>query len=455
MGGDISVHNDSGNQFTVSMLLYRDTADLGLLITDYISLFTWDSTQGAYMFDSIFYLSIDSNLLNSQRPYFPPGEEMGIYTAPIKLDPGKYRFVFSSCCRNPLILNIATPGSEQVIFYADLETKAGTLTSTASCEDFAVGYFALNRPVAFNILPETFEGDSISWGLAVPIGQYPYTTYVGAPMVPVGGFSSPYSDPSGPFTMNPYSGEIKWTPNAYGDFAQSLQINKYRSGQQVSTFVRDMQFVVVSSGGASPVSFVPQTPVIYDSVGDFNYLIYTPGQALSFKINAYCLGSTVKFKAYSPTLNYSSNPATFFTSIGLYDSTSGIYSWTPPPGFNTNVPVVFRLMAGSFVQDYTLLLLPAPMTYTEVAKVSKQDELFTLYPNPSKGNFSMKLNLKQALHGEVTLFSVLGKPVLRQILELNAGEYTLPFSAELASGTYYMILKDGGNMLQAKTLVIE
>jgi hypothetical protein len=112
-------------------------------------------------------------------------------------------------------------------------------------------------------------------------------------------------------------------------------------------------------------------------------------------------------------------------------------------------------MAGSFVQDYTLLLLPAPMTYTEVAKVSKQDELFTLYPNPSKGNFSMKLNLKQALHGEVTLFSVLGKPVLRQILELNAGEYTLPFSAELASGTYYMILKDGGNMLQAKTLVIE
>jgi Secretion system C-terminal sorting domain len=455
MGGDISVLNDSIGKYTISMNLYRDTADLGLLITDYIKIFHYDSTQAAYLFDSLFYVTLDSNLTNSLRPYFPPGEEMGIYKAPINLAPGKYRFLFQSCCRNPLVLNTSTPGSEQVIFYADLDVKSNQIISTPNCKNFAVGYFAINRAATFNPLPETFDADSISWSVIAPYGQYPYTSYVGAPLIPVSGFYPPFSDPNGPFTMNPYSGEIKWTPNLYGDFTQSLEIDKFRNGEQVSTFLRDMQFVVVSSGGASSMNFTPISPVNYDTTGDFNYIIYTPGTPLSFQINAYCPGSPMKFNAYSTVLNLASNPASF-GSFGFFDSTSGTFSWTPPTGFSDRVVVVFRLISGSFVKDYTLLLLNAPLTYTNLASVNQSLQYFTLYPNPAHTLTNLSLNLVHSINASVAIKSVLGKEVSNSnIGTLETGKHNIQLNTNLPAGTYFVILKDNGMMLQAKTLIIE
>ena len=455
MGGDIAVTNDSIGKYTITMNLYRDTADLGLLITDYIKIFHFDTAQAAFIFDSLFYVTLDSNFTNSLRYSFPPGEEMGIYKAPIHLAPGKYRFLFQSCCRNPLVLNTSNPGSEQVIFYADLDVQANQLMSTPICENFAVGYFAINKPAAFNPLPVALNGDSIAWSTIAPYGQYPYTSYVGAPLIPVSGFSPPFSDPNGPFKMNPYSGEIKWTPNLYGDFTQSIEIDKYRSEQQVSTFVRDMQFVVVSSGGAPSMSFVPVSPVQFDTMGDFNYLIYTPGTPISFQINAYCPGSPMKFNAYSPVLNLASNPATF-GAFGFFDSTSGTFSWTPPAGFSDRVIVVFRLISGSFVKDYTLLLLNAPLTYTNITQVSKTSQIFTLYPNPAHQQFNLSLNLSHAINGSVTISSILGKEVYNaHIGPLEAGNHNIPIETNLPAGTYYVILKDNGMLLHAKTLIVE
>jgi hypothetical protein len=78
---------------------------------------------------------------------------------------------------------------------------------------------------------------------------------------------------------------------------------------------------------------------------------------------------------------------------------------------------------------------------------------FSIYPNPSDGNFTVKADLKTTNDVCFQLFSMTGQVVKNVILANQPNDFVYEFNQNLAHGVYICRLKAGINVLTEKVII--
>ena len=83
-------------------------------------------------------------------------------------------------------------------------------------------------------------------------------------------------------------------------------------------------------------------------------------------------------------------------------------------------------------------------------KVNKKQDLqkFILYPNPTSGEFSLKLS-KDLNEGSITIYSTLGKKVLEKKIDPQSSIYKF----NLVSGIYFVTVNNSNSVFTKKLIV--
>lgn len=170
------------------------------------------------------------------------------YYVAVHTYPGRATYTISMMDpnRNGGILNVNPPNSEGVPFYIEatytfLNPQFQGYNNTAVLLqppiDFAcVGQRYIHNPNAYDP-----DGDSLAFEFIVPLQdsglQVPNYTFP-AQIAP---------SPDNIMTLDPITGDIVWdAPKIGGEYNIAFRVNEYRNGVLISTFIRDMQILVLS-----------------------------------------------------------------------------------------------------------------------------------------------------------------------------------------------------------------
>ena len=450
MGGDLTAHYDSAaNGYIVKLTHYRDTMGVPMYTNTMIEVYQYDPVTTTYTFLQTLHIPLNTALSTALLPSFPYGVEVGVYDDTITLAPGRYRLMSTECCRNGAILNMATPLNESMMLFTELDVDVNN-NSTPGFMAMPVAYFPVNQPATYNPLPYDPDGDSIAWALNTPISTFSTVTFQ---MDTVDGFVSPSADVSGPFTMNPLTGEITWTPDTVGNFVQSFEVNEYKNGVAVGKIIRDMQYVVIPSGSNVSPYFQMVTPYNSNTSQGYQYVYYHAGQQLSFEIKGADVNSnnTLVMEAYSPAFEMA-NPATFTTTTAG-NEVIGTFNWTPPAGYNKDMLAVFRVKDGQFSNDFTLVMKNGA---TSVAGVAGSLNSITVYPNPAQKRINIAMELDRDIHADVALYSVTGQKVKDVYAgKLMKGSTQLSEEVSVAPGVYHLIVRENGSLVKSVAITIQ
>ncbi len=88
------------------------------------------------------------------------------------------------------------------------------------------------------------------------------------------------------------------------------------------------------------------------------------------------------------------------------------------------------------------------------AKIELLPELFSIFPNPSNGQFSVKFSSNEKGTPQLLIFDITGKIVQTDIIQNFTGEFTKSYNLEnVAKGAYLIQLKIGDKLTSKKILI--
>lgn len=318
MGGQITSRNIGGLTYEVTLTLYRDTLGIPMY-----------QTANVEYYDNSLLLMVRTVLVG---PAISIGNGVEKYqyvdtvTFPYS---GSFRIQFYDCCRNGSILNIGA-GAGSGYLYLDNILSVDSLNSSPIFLNDPITVAQDSVPFSYNPSPFDIDGDSLSWIMDIPM-DYIQGTTMGQPF-PV--YFLPPSDVSNPFTLNPVTGEITFTPIMVGNFQISVKAIEYRNGVVIGSIRRDMQLIVLPS---------QNTPIIVSATPNVNRvmpnatsvpIVVHPGEHLQFLFDTFnydngpietTIGGTA-FLASTPAIITSNNP---YSSFGIFTNTHTIIDWYP------------------------------------------------------------------------------------------------------------------------------
>jgi hypothetical protein len=355
MGGQITARNIGGLTYEITLTLYRDT--LGIPISPGAQIDFLDANTGVQMPG----LSIFPN--NQPAISLGNGVEKYIHIDTLTFPyAGSFKAYYSTCCRNSAILNLPQPDSKSL--FLDALIWADPTNSSPEFLNDPITIAQDSVPFSYNPTPFDADGDSLSWIMDIPMdflsgGGFPITPYF-----------LPPSDISNPFTLNPNSGEITFTPIAIGNFQISVKAIEYRNGQPIGYIRRDMQLIVLPS---------PNAPIVVNATPSVNRLSnptnniqsspiqVQPGQHLSFVFETTNPDNGAIDVAVSGDALLATTPAAItsnppFTSNGTVSSTTTVIDWYPTQAEVRSQPYMLIFRVGDyygpniFSTDYTYLV---------------------------------------------------------------------------------------------------
>ena len=438
MGGEINVIDVGGNQYFVSLLLYRDanpgTVNMpaGGTNINVIEVISGTSTSHN--------LTEDPVLSGFMIPFFPYNVEFYYYRDTITIaNPGDYNITWNSCCRNGAIQNLTNPLSESTTITTFYKKQAGAINSTPFFLVPASVYLAQNIPWVYNPLPFDLDGDSLFWTITDPLNS------VGTPCA---GFVLPSSDPTNPFTLDPFTGNITWTANLTGNFVASILVEEYRGGQLIGSVTRDMQFIVVPTPMGMPTIVNSNWDTDPNIVPEY-YLTENQNFNLIIVGNHSDSSANVQLSAFGEVLDIISNTATFsYYPTGNGAEVWGNFSWTPQPSDTRANPyaTVFRVSDGLVSFDRLVYLKVNQSTVGINENVGFKNRV-KLYPNPSSEYSSVEVNLNSNEEITIELYDIQGRK-LNVIYSGNLIEGTnvIEFGlTKYSSGQYFVrVISESG-----------
>ena len=237
MGSELTAELISGDDYLVTLTVYRDTLGIPMSLHQTLNVDSMGTAYGTYVMD------FDST--TGQLIMGPYGIEMYTFTDTITLPgPASYSISWLYCCRNGAILNCANPLGESMM----LKTTVATYGSTGSNSTPVflappVAFVSHNMPWQYNPLPFDADGDSLVWAIDTPKTSG-YNN--------VNGWVTPSADSLNPYSVDPVTGEVSWTPDMLGNFVASFLVDEYRNGVRIGSMRRDMQMVVVPDSNNVP-----------------------------------------------------------------------------------------------------------------------------------------------------------------------------------------------------------
>jgi gliding motility-associated-like protein len=201
------------------------------------------------------------------------------YYVAVHTYPGRATYTISMMDpnRNGGILNVNPPNSEGVPFYIEatytfLNPQFQGYNNTA---------ILLQRPIDFACVGERFihnpsahdpDGDSLSFEFIVPLQDSGMNVpnYIFPQQIEPG--------PDNQMFLDPEKGNLIWTyPKIAGEYNIAFRINEYRGGVLISSFIRDMQILVLPCENAPPeISAIEEICVVAGEKLELNINVSDP-----------------------------------------------------------------------------------------------------------------------------------------------------------------------------------
>ena len=463
MGGQLTTtyisSDTSGSLYSLELDLYRDTLGIDVSISQNIEIWSLD-VMGNYNLISTSTLSLGtSGTVSTMTSVY--GVEIYHFTDSITFPGnGSYIVKWNNCCRNEAIINMTQPGSESMTLLSYVNVNNLSPNSSPTFLAPPVIYLPTNNVWQYNPLPYDLDGDSLVWGLTVPLSSS------SNPPIPdsVSGYqflsdTVLYSNLTAPFSVNSITGEITWDPKMAGNFVASLTIQEYRNGVLIGAMNRDMQFVVVSDTNNSTPQISNMQSLPTNNLG-YPYIKIAPGQNYQVHLLASDadINDVVSMGSFGESFGLTSAASTFsYISTGNGNEIEGTFSWTPDISQVRVNPyiVVFRTSDNFFYYDETVQI---EVTYNttdfEDFGVLK---IHDIYPNPANTNFTLPLSLTKKKVIEISIYNILGVKVSSEKLNLSSGNHMIVKKFNLQSGQYFVNItdKNGLTIATKKLLVVK
>ncbi|MFT7588486.1 MAG: hypothetical protein ACI959_000696, partial [Limisphaerales bacterium] len=272
IGGELSYVHVGGDDYEVTLEIYRDCAGGGAPFDDPAWLFIYDELSGVLLQNVSMPLPGFTNIspdLSDPCLVFPPFicVEKAVYVVTVSLPaiPGGYDLVYQRCCRNNTIINLFDPGETGSTYKAYVPSIGTMVNSSPKFNDLPPLVICRDQGLTFDHAATDPDGDDLVYSLCAPFAgassacPNPAGPLTGAgcpgdpgppPYVPVdygGGYSASYPLDAAPaVSINSVTGLLTGTPNVEGQFVVGICVEEYRAGVLISTHYRDFQFNVVN-----------------------------------------------------------------------------------------------------------------------------------------------------------------------------------------------------------------
>jgi gliding motility-associated-like protein len=251
-GGEIYYDCLGGNQYLITLVVYRDCAGINLdnsytldLTSPCANKTLTVSTSGGVEISQLCGLELPNSTCNGGSL---PGIQQYIYTGTVSLPPcDAWTISWTEPWRNGAIANLVDPGNKDVYIQAVLNNAAGPCNDSPHFTNTAIPYVCASYPITYSYGAIDPEGDSLTYTFISAMND-------GAVILPyVAGFSG--AQPITGITLDPHTGEVNFTLNSIGNWVVVVRVDQYdASGTWVGSIMRDMQFI------AYPCTNVPPDP---------------------------------------------------------------------------------------------------------------------------------------------------------------------------------------------------
>lgn len=353
-GGEIYWNCLGGNQYEITLVVYRDCAGINLdpnytlpITSPCGSTSVFVTTPGGTEISQLCDLQLPNSTCNGGSL---PGTEQYVYTGIVNLPPcDSWTISWTENWRNNAIVNLQNPGTQLMYIEATMNNLVAPCEDSPQFTNIAIPYVCLGYPNTYSYGAYDAEGDSMTYtliGARTTNGNpIPYV----APHTPV--------QPIPGLTLDPVTGLLSFTLSVAGNWVVVVQVNIYdANGNLIGTIMRDMQFIAYPCTNQPPD---PTTGTIANPTGSgvqtapyalevcesgtfcFNMVISDPnaGNVLDAATN---VGSNLPGATFSFT---GTNPITCTVCWTAQAGTSGFYPFIvtvndgacPIPAFQTYV----------------------------------------------------------------------------------------------------------------------
>lgn len=378
VGGEIYYDNLGGNNYRITMKVYRDCIN-GIPPFDNPAFMTiFDASNNVVMTLNV-PLSSSLTVPPTNNSPCAPGlvgsacVEEAIYITTVNLPPkaGGYYIVYQRCCRNGSILNLISPGNVGTTYWEHIPgPEVVSVNSSPRFTKRPPIYICKGAPINFDHAATDADGDSLVYSLCNPfngldgccplIGTSPSGPSASCPSPPAScpTVNSPFPYASVPFlppytasyplasspaiNINPSSGYLSGNPTILGQWVVGVCVSEYRKGVLIAVHHRDFQFNVINC------PFIVVADILDQSVTTKSLC---NGLKISYSNNSFN-GKAYFWDFGDPDIttdtSYKDNPTYTYNKVGTYTVTLIVNPGTPCSDTTTEVFHVYPLLAPDF-----------------------------------------------------------------------------------------------------------
>ena len=261
VGGQMEVKWISGNDFEVTLTVYKNCLPNVLALADSQNICVYDKntfipTQISLLRDTFYQLKL------GDQCYTPDSTTMcieaHIYKDTITLsnNPSGYVIAYQNTARNLGTVNINNTGVTGMTFFADFPDPA-LHNSTPAFDHFPKAYICQGMYSDEYLSATDPDGDILKYYLETPLdGDYSTNACQTYSFVPVT-WASNYSlsqilGPGSVLTMSVNNGVMTANPNNLGLYAIAIRIEEWRNGSRIGEIRRDVQYVIKTGCPVTP-----------------------------------------------------------------------------------------------------------------------------------------------------------------------------------------------------------
>ncbi len=363
IGGELYYDHLGGDQYRVSLKLYRDCGPGNVSGTG----FDASATLGVFGGDGVFIsyqalpfpgaqqveVALDNPCLTA-----PPTicVELAVYVGTLTLParPDGYHLTYQRCCRTPTIINVAGVQDLGLTCTVRIPPAVNGTNNAARFTEYPPAVLCLDQGTEFDHSATDADGDSLVYELCSPYNGGSQADPIPLPLPPPyvevpwnSGYSDAYPMDADPgIAIDPHTGLLTVQPSLSASYTVAIRVKEYREGVLLSETRRDFRFDVVPCQTEITAMIAPQSSASPDQfcaglVMDFENISPT-GQTWSWdfgETNTLYDTSSVE----SPTWFYSA-PGTYSVTLianpGLTcsDTTRAEFQVYPTPGVFFELP---------------------------------------------------------------------------------------------------------------------